>query len=149
MKGYPHHYYVRAELIEDSDVNLECSNLDTIVSAPPLEFDGPGDRWSPETLLIGALVDCFALSFRAAAKGSRFSWAALSCEAEGVLDKVDVEGKGVAQFTGFFINANLTLFKATDNEMALKLLEKAKRMCVITNSLKATTRLKCNLGVAI
>ena len=35
-----------------------------IESAPPKEFDGPGDQWSPEQLLTAAVADCFVLNFR-------------------------------------------------------------------------------------
>lgn len=149
MKGYPHHYLVRAEVSHDSEVTLESTGLEPMVSAPPLEFDGPGNRWSPETLLVASIVDCFALSFCAIARASGLSWISLSSEAEGVLDKVDVNGKGITQFTGFFITANLTLSEISDKQKALRLMERAENICLVTSSLKAKPRLICNVGVAV
>ena len=46
-------------------------------SSAPVEFDGPGDRWSPETLLIAAIADCFILTFRAIACATRMDWQGL------------------------------------------------------------------------
>ena len=37
------------------------------------EFGGPGDLWSPETMLAGAVAGCFILTFRAAARASSAS----------------------------------------------------------------------------
>lgn len=70
MEEYPHHYRVAASTGSEGDVNLTSSELDPILSAPPAEFDGPGDLWSPETLLVAAVADCFILSFK-------LSWVAI------------------------------------------------------------------------
>ncbi|MGI9245682.1 MAG: OsmC family protein, partial [Steroidobacteraceae bacterium] len=94
MHPYPHHYTVNARSEPTGDVELAAANLPTLQTAPPLEFDGPGDRWSPETLLCAAVADCFVLSFRAVARASRLDWTSLECRVEGKLDKVD----GKAQF---------------------------------------------------
>ena len=48
----------------DGDVALSGDGLPAIATAPPAEFGGPGDRWSPETLLAAAVADCFVLGFR-------------------------------------------------------------------------------------
>jgi hypothetical protein len=34
--------------------------------APPVEFDGPGDAWSPAQLLLAAIESCFLFTLRAA-----------------------------------------------------------------------------------
>jgi organic hydroperoxide reductase OsmC/OhrA len=60
MHPFPHHYYVSAEGNATGAVTLSSPGLATLESAPPVEFDGPGDRWSPETLLVGAIADCCA-----------------------------------------------------------------------------------------
>ena len=70
MQPFPHHYAVVAKAETQSDVALEGERLPPIASAPPTEFGGPGDRWSPETLLVAAVADCFILTFRAIAGAS-------------------------------------------------------------------------------
>ena len=51
MHPYPHLYTVQALAARDGDVTLNSTGLPALATAPPAEFDGPGDRWSPETLL--------------------------------------------------------------------------------------------------
>ena len=65
MHPFPHNYGVSAHATPVSDVAIEGATLPSIQSAPPAEFGGPGDRWSPETLLVAAVADCFILTFRA------------------------------------------------------------------------------------
>jgi hypothetical protein len=83
MHPFPHHYTISAVAAPDGDVALSEQQLPKLVSAPPAEFDGPGDRWSPETLVVAAVADCFVLTFRAVAKLSKLRWATLTCEASG------------------------------------------------------------------
>ena len=95
MHPFPHHYAVTATLHKTGDLMLFTEGTRVIESAPPKEFDGPGNQWSPETLLTAAVADCFALSFRAIATASKFAWTSLSVKTEGTLDRVE----GTARFT--------------------------------------------------
>ena len=99
MQNLPHHYKVAATAAPEGDVNLTSDNLEPIPSLPPAEFGGPGNRWSPETLLIAAVADCFMLSFRAIARASKLSWISLKCEVEGTLER----SEGTMKFTEFVI----------------------------------------------
>jgi uncharacterized OsmC-like protein len=91
----------------------------------------PGDRWSPETLLSAALIDCFVLTFRAIARAGKLSWISLDCEIEGKLDRV----QGVSRFTEFKLNARLVAAAGTDVEAAERALHRAEAGCLISNSL--------------
>ncbi|MFM8480573.1 MAG: OsmC family protein [Gammaproteobacteria bacterium] len=141
MHPLPHVYTVTAATAPAGAVTLASPGLDELGSDAPAEFDGPGDKWSPETLLVASLVDCFVLSFRAVAKASRFDWQRLDCRAEGKLDRVD----RATQFTEFTLHATLTLPAGADQERARKLLEKAEQLCLISNSLKASKYLEITL----
>ena len=55
MQDFPHHYQASARAATDGDVQLTSPRLVTLRSASPAEFGGPGDRWSPETLLTAAV----------------------------------------------------------------------------------------------
>ena len=79
MHPFPHYYSVVAKADTQGDVALEGERLPPISSAPPTEFGGPGDRWSPETLFMAAVADCFVLTFRGIAGLSRLSWVSLEC----------------------------------------------------------------------
>jgi len=88
MQEFPHHYSVAAVANPEGEVALQSDRLPSLTSTPPAEFGGPGDRWSPETLLVAALADCFVLTFRALARASKLSWLSLRCDVEGTLDRV-------------------------------------------------------------
>lgn len=141
MQSLPHHYRVSASSAVDGDVMLSAPGLEPIPSAAPAEFGGPGNRWSPESLLVAAVADCFVLSFRAVARASRFEWFVLDCDVEGTLERKD----GLNQFTRFATRARLEVPDGADVERARKLLEKAEQLCLITNSLKG----ECDLTVDV
>ena len=144
MQDLPHQYRVSADAKSSGNVTLASNGVPDLASAPPAEFGGPGDQWSPESLLVAAVADCFILSFRAIARASRLEWDALCCSVDGTLDRVD----RVTQFTGFKVSATLHVPTGTDEEKARRLLEKAEHVCLITNSLKAESHLETTVDVA-
>jgi uncharacterized OsmC-like protein len=144
MEPLPHHYLVRAFGEDTGDIVLSARSLPTLASAAPAEFDGPGTRWSPETLLVAAVGDCLQLTFRAVARASRVAFVSLHCEVTGTLARVDQ----VARFTAFEIRARLAIPPGTDPEQARRALERAEQRCVISNSLTATVNLNIEIEVA-
>jgi organic hydroperoxide reductase OsmC/OhrA len=137
MQDFPHRYSASARADAEGDVAVESARLPSLVSAPPAEFGGPGDRWSPETLLVAAVADCFILTFRAIARASKLDWVSLQCEVEGILDRVE----RVTQFTEFRVHATLRVPPGTDEARAQRLLERSEQGCLVTNSLKAKSHL--------
>lgn len=143
MQNFPHHYRVSAAAKAETVVQLTSTGLPALESAAPAEFGGPGDKWSPESLLVAAVTDCFVLTFKAIARASKFSWISLTCTVEGTLDKVD----RLTQFTSFEVKASLTMPPDMNEEKAMRLLEKAEQACLITNSLTADTHLSASVHV--
>jgi len=143
MHEFPHLYRVGARVVPDApDVVLRSDGLPEIVTAPPVEFDGPGDRWSPETLLVGAVCDCFVLGFKSIASASRLEWLTLDVRVEGKLERIDKR----TRFTEISIAAELTVPSGAENR-APRLLEKAEEICLITNSLSARVQFAGNVVV--
>jgi len=142
MHDYPHHYKVAAAAEPDGDVSLTGEGLESIPSAPPLQFGGPGDKWSPETLLVASVADCFILSFRAIARASKLPWTSLKCHVDGTLER----GDGKTRFTDFVVHATLVVPQDTNEARAHRLLEKAEDSCLITNSLSGTTHLEVTVS---
>jgi organic hydroperoxide reductase OsmC/OhrA len=138
MHPYPHQYTVHVSAEPTGDVPLDSAGLPTLATAPPAEFDGPGDRWSPETLLCAAVADCFVLSFRAVARASKLEWTSLDARVDAKLDRVD----GRTFFTEFVVHATLQVPAGTDRERATRLMEKAEHVCLVSNSLVAQRRLE-------
>ena len=143
MEKFPHRYQVEALAETAGSVKIVSQGLPSLVTAPPVQFGGPGDQWSPETLLVAAVADCFILIFRAIAHASKFPWGNLSCRVEGTLDRVD----GAARFTEFLIQASLQLPEGGDSNKGRRLLEKAEESCLITNSLIAESKLESQVEV--
>jgi organic hydroperoxide reductase OsmC/OhrA len=130
---FPHRYQVNATAAPDGDVMLLGDGLRALRSHAPAAFGGPGDRWSPETLLVGAVADCYALTFRALARAAGLQWASLECEADGSLDRAP----GGPQFTSFRIRAYLKVAPGSTDADGRAVLERAKTRCIVSHSLKA------------
>ena len=89
MQGFPHQYVVSASTEQEANIQHASQGLPALETAPPVEFGGPGDRWSPETLLVASVADCFILTFRAIARASKFDWTSIECTVDGTLERVD------------------------------------------------------------
>ena len=144
MHPYPHTYAAAASGEPAGLVPVTSPTAPTLSTAPPPQFDGPEGYWSPETLLIGSLANCFILTFRALSRASKLSWVGLTCEIQGVLDKVD----GVTQFSKFHTVATLAVTAGTDAAKAQQLLEKAEHLCLIANSLRGARSLEVRIATA-
>jgi organic hydroperoxide reductase OsmC/OhrA len=144
MQGFPHRYTVAATGSAAGDVELNALHLSTLRSASPAEFDGPGDRWSPETLLVAAVGDCVILTFRAVARASGLAWNSLECDVTGTLDRIE----RTTRFVAFDIRAHLDVPNGTDPDRARQVVEKAERGCLISNSLNAAIHLIPTIEVA-
>jgi organic hydroperoxide reductase OsmC/OhrA len=142
MQEFPHHYRATAAGAAQGDVELTAEGLPRLCSASPAEFGGPGDRWSPETFLVGAVADCFVLTFRAVAQASKLPWTSLQCEVTGTLDRIE----RVTQFTHLNINAHLAVPLGTDVDQARRVLEKVERGCLVSSSLKAKVHLELDVA---
>ncbi len=141
MQPYPHHYRVEASAAAAGPVVLSAEGLPSLESAPPAEFDGPGDRWSPESLLVAAVADCFVLTFRAVARASKLEWSEIRCHAEGTLDRVE----RVTRFVGVRIVAELMLPDPDGADFARRLLEKSEKSCLVTSSLACPVELDATI----
>ncbi|MEZ4622967.1 MAG: OsmC family protein [Caldilineaceae bacterium] len=89
MQQFPHHYQVLAQGDPDAAITVSAQGLPDLLTDAPAEFDGPGDKWSPETMLVATVANCFILTFRSIARFSKLEWAEISCDVQGTLDRVD------------------------------------------------------------
>ena len=138
MEAFPHNYRVTANAQAKGNVALSSNGLPDLVTGPPAEFGGPGDIWSPETLFVGSISDCFILTFRAIAQASKLPWSLLECTAEGTLERIERSTK----FTTINIKASVHVPAGTDVERVRRLLEKSEANCLITQSMNAVVHLE-------
>jgi len=141
MQPLPHTYSVSAIGANAGEVSIRAANLPTLASAPPREFDGPGNRWSPESLLTAAVASCFILTFRAIARASKLEWTSLECEVDGTLERVD----GQMQFTRMTTRAILIVPSDAHTVSCERALERAEERCLIANSLRCQRELRMEI----
>jgi len=132
MKPYPHLYRAGALGSATGSVLVSAAGLPDLTTAAPPQFDGPEGIWSPETMLIASLADCFILTFRGVSRAARFEWEQLDAQVEGTLERV----AGVTHFTRYLTRATLTVKAGADLAKADELLERAEKLCLVANSLR-------------
>jgi organic hydroperoxide reductase OsmC/OhrA len=141
MHPLPHVYSIAAVANVDSDVVVGGEGLPPLTTTVPPQFGGPGGRWSPETLLAAAVVDCFMLTFQGVARAARLPWLSLACDVVGTLDRVDRH----MAFTGFVIRARLRVPHGTSDVDARRVMTRADETCLIARSLRGGVRLEMEI----
>ena len=114
------------------------------VDAPP-EFKGHEGVWTPEHLFVASVNACFMTTFLAIAENSKLEFVSFSADAKGKLE--NLEGKGF-MMTEVVLRPKLLINHARDAERAGRILAKAERHCLISNSIKTETRLEPEINVA-
>jgi len=142
MHPFPHHYVVSSVTGPDGDVVLESAGIPQLATATPPEFDGPGGKWSPETLLVAAVADCFLLTFRGISRASRMPWTRVSVECKGTLERPE----NCSRFTRFDIRAAVVLPAEVSEDQARRILVRSEQTCLITRSLSAETHLEIEIA---
>jgi peroxiredoxin-like protein len=138
MKPLPHHYQARLTGGPTGYATVSVAGVPDLRSAPPADFDGPGDAWSPEHLVLAAVQTCFLFTLRAVARASRIEFQALELSAEGTVDRQD----GGVRFTEIVLRPRLTLAPGADRDRALRVMEKSEKTCLVSASLATAIRLE-------
>lgn len=137
MKPLPHVYDVTLTGGPAGYAAVTLTGAPALRAAPPADFDGPGDAWSPEHLLLAAVETCFLFTLRAIAQASKVEFTSLELSGSGTVDKRD----GVVRFTEIVLRPRLALGPGADRERALRVLEKSEKMCLVSASLATPIRL--------
>jgi organic hydroperoxide reductase OsmC/OhrA len=143
MKPLPHVYEVALSGVPKGYATLVAGGVPALRSAPPKDFDGPGDAWSPEHLLLASVEACFMFTFQGAAQASKFDFRSLELSGSGTVDRED----GFIRFTDIVLRSRLTVPKGTDLERAKRMLEKGKSACLVTASLSVPVHLETEIVV--
>ncbi len=138
LKPLPHHYDAHLAGGPAGYATVSVPGLPDLRMAAPADFDGPGDAWSPEHLLLAAVQSCLLLTLRAVAKASNITFVSLDVDAAGTVDRQD----GVTRFTEIVLRPRLVVAPGTDRERALKVLEKSEKHCLVSASLSTPIRLE-------
>jgi peroxiredoxin-like protein len=145
MTPLPHHYEVALHADGDSAPGLlSAEGAPPLHVSAPRQYDGPGDQWTPEHLLLAAVEACFLMTFRAYARASHLPFAHLAITASGTVAR----DNGATRFTAIALRPVLTLAVEADRERAGHLLEKAEKACLVSASLATPIALDAQIAVA-
>ena len=116
----------------------------TIECATPPEFpNGVPNIWSPEHLFVASINSCFMATFLAIANNFKLEVKSFNCKTIAKLEMV--EGKYL--ITTATLSPKVQLVNPnTDIEKAIRVLEKAKGGCLVTNSMKTEVTLNSDVS---
>jgi uncharacterized OsmC-like protein len=143
MEPLPHRYEVQLTGGPSGHGWLSMPGSPGLPTAPPREFEGPGDAWSPEHLLLASVQACFLFTLQALAKKAGLRFTAVTVEATGTVDRRD----GPLRFTGIDLLARLVLAEGADPALARRVLEKSEKACLISASLSTPVHLEIDVIV--
>ena len=128
---FPHRY--EATLVWEGETRAALSSgaRPVLVGGPPPEFDGDPTHWSPEHLLLSSANLCLMTTYMVLARKAGLEIGHYRSQAEGILEKTK---EGIV-FTRISLQVSI-LAPASRLEEARKLVEAAKRYCIVSNSLK-------------
>jgi peroxiredoxin-like protein len=144
MHALPHQYRVTLRATATGPTEITAAGLPSLEVAPPAAFDGPGDRWSPEDLLMASVASCFLFTLRAIAGASKVEFTSVACETEGILDRVE----GGLAFREIIVRATVTAPAGTNRDRLERLVRKAEEGCLITRSLRSPVRLEAEVRLS-
>jgi organic hydroperoxide reductase OsmC/OhrA len=130
------HFYTTDVYWRDGQGILSAFPRPDVAGGPPPEFGGTDRVWSPEHLLLGSAALCFAATLSAVAKKAKVEITTLQCRMEGKLEKTD-EGLRLTELI-----LRVALGTPADADRGHRLLETAKRHCIVANALKVPVELR-------
>lgn len=124
--------------------NNETQETNCVEIATPPEFPGGMPNiWSPEHLFTAAVSSCLMTTFLAIAGFSKLEFVSFKCGSKGILEKVD----------GKFVMSEILLFPEvliTDESKrnrAERIIEKAEKACLISNSITSKITMETKIIV--
>lgn len=139
----PHDYTVSLHALSDGSGVLTAGARPQIAGGPPPQFGGQPDWWSPEHLLLSAVSLCLMATFQAFMARQPFEVRRYASTVKGMLDKT---ADGIV-FTSIVIDVAFETAAERVDE-ATRLLEKAKRHCIVSNALRTPVDLRVSTTVA-
>jgi organic hydroperoxide reductase OsmC/OhrA len=141
MKPLPHNYEVALTGAAAGYATVSGAGLPDLTTAPPAEYDGPGDAWSPEDLLLAAVSSCFLFTFRAVAKASHVEFVEIEARTSGTVDR----SAGTVRFTDIVIRAAVTAAAGVDVAAVQRAIDKTAARCLVTSSLATPVRVEATI----
>ena len=112
---------------------LSSSSLKSFAVSTSPEFGGPEGEWSAEQLFLSSITSCFMSTYLGFVNKMKFENTGFECTATGQVEMVD----GKYKFTYIHIYPKAFVGNEVDVERARVAMEKAKKYCLISNSVNA------------
>lgn len=109
----------------DLDESIKCAT-------PPEFANGVPNIWSPEHFYAAAINSCFMTTFLAIAENSRVEFESFECKTTIKLEQI---GRKFL-ITQAAIHPKVKLTDASKEDRLLRVFEKTKEHCLVTNSMK-------------
>jgi len=138
IAAFPHRYTVSL-----ADRQLLAPPRTPIAAGPPPQFGGTDDVWSPEELLVGAVLECLWTTFEAYARKDGLEVSRWRGSGTGVLDR----GPSGPTFTAITLAVELGV-AVPDVERAKRLMASAEKHCIISNALRVPVVLEAQVIAA-
>ena len=143
MKPLPHRYEVHLSGGPAGPATLSTAGVPVLLAAPPVEYDGPGDAWSPEHLLLASVEACFLFTLRAIARATNLAFVALTIDTSGTVDRQD----RTTRFTEIVLRPTITVPADADRERVVAILEQTKVKCLVSASLAVPIRIEPAISI--
>jgi len=124
--------------------NSQTNETNCIEVATPPEFPGGmPNLWSPEHLFTAAVSSCLMTTFLAIAEYSKLEFVSFKCDSKGILEKVD--GKFV--MSEVFLYPEVVIADESKRERTERIVEKAEKACLISNSITSKITMETKIIV--
>ena len=140
-------YRVKATQNENRISKISAVEVETpIECVTPPEFpNGIAGMWSPETYFLASIAGCYLNTYQSLCDKFKMQPVSMECEASGTVAHVD----GKLAFTGVMLNPIITVANYEDEAAAIKIIEKAHKYCLISNSVNCPVSVSENVLVLI
>lgn len=124
--------------------NIKTNETNCLEVATPPEFPaGMPNIWSPEHLFTASVSSCLMTTFLAVVEFSKLDYVSFNCDSKGILEKVD--GKFVISEVLLFPKVVIT--DASKSDRMKRVVEKAKKACLISNSITSKITMEVIISV--
>ncbi|APY10268.1 osmotically inducible protein OsmC [Seonamhaeicola sp. S2-3] len=140
-----HYYQVNVNWNKNRNGILTSNNLDEkITIATPPEFPkGEANIWSPEHYFVAAINGCLMTTFLAVAENFKLDFIDFESNAVGKLEMIDRK----FVMSEVILNPVVTISNEDQKALAIKVLEKSEKACLITNSVKSNIKMNITIKV--
>lgn len=138
-----HFYEVNIEWKKDRIGELTSPVLSTTIEcATPPEFpNGVPNIWSPEHIFVASINSCFMATFLAISHNFKLETEDFNCKTIATLEM----SEGKYQITKAELSPRIKLRNIEDTDKVMRILEKSKAGCLVTNSMKTEITLNPTL----